>query len=86
MVDKLKTKIDTTEKVLGNALHRLDLDGDGEINASELKEAIKKHFKRSSSDKEIDDFFKQLDTNSDGKVSVAEVIKFAENKRIKETE
>lgn len=92
MVNKLKTKIDTTEKVLGNTFHRLDLDGDGVINAQELKEAIKKHLKRSSTENAKDveeiaeDLFKNVDTNSDGKISIVELLKFAEQKRKSEIE
>ena len=60
--------------------------GDGEIDATELKEAIKKHLKKSYSEKEIEDIFKILDTNSDGKISISELRKFAENKRKSEIE
>ena len=40
MLSKIEVKIDSTEKALGATLQRLDLDGDGVVDAHELREAM----------------------------------------------
>ena len=83
MVDKLKGRIESTEKALSDKLPALDADGDGELSNEELKGAIKTLLKRSPSEKEAEEIVKVLDKNADGKVSVAELVRYAEEKRAK---
>lgn len=83
MVDKLKGRIESTEKALSNKLPALDADGDGELSNEELKGAIKTLLKRSPSEKEAEEIVKVLDKDADGKVSVAELVRYAEEKRAK---
>jgi len=66
---------------LGDKLRLLDLDDDGELSKDELKSAVTKILKRSSSPEEIDEFFQALDADKDGKVSVVELLRYAEEKR-----
>ena len=83
MLDKLKLKIDTTEKELGNKLHLLDKDNDGELSIDEIKSVISKHLKRNLTDAETDDIVKILDTDMDGKITVLELLQYIESRRVK---
>eukprot|EP01038_Epipyxis_sp_PR26KG_P006148 gene6148-8475_t len=67
MLGKLKIQIDSTEKAVGDKLNLLDLDGDGELSSDELKEAIVKTLKRTSSVQEAEELFAILDKDKDGK-------------------
>lgn len=82
MVNKLKVKIDSTEKVLSDKLRVLDRDGDGEISYDDVKEVIGKVMKRGSSTEEsVSQLFSLLDSNKDGKVSVAELLHYIHKKK-----
>jgi len=83
MLNKLKIKIDTTEKELGDKLKMLDQDRDGELSSAELKNAIVKILKRVSSDSEADEIVKYLDSDKDGKVSVIELLQYVESRKQK---
>jgi len=80
MVDKLKNRITDTEKALSDKLPKLDTDGDGELSSDELKGAIQSILKRAPTDQEAERIVKILDADNDGKVSVAELVKYAEDK------
>lgn len=82
MVNKLKIKIDSTEKALGDKLKLLDKDGDGEITSDEIKDVIEKVMKRGSSTEDnVEQLFHLLDSNKDGKVSVVELLQYIQKKR-----
>ena len=82
MVSKLKVKIDTTEKVLGDKLKVLDRDGDGQISYDEVKDVIGTVMKRgASTDESVEQLFSLLDSNKDGKVSVAELLHYIHKKK-----
>jgi len=82
MVNKLKVKIDMTEKVLGDKLKLLDKDGDGEITVDEIKGVIEKVIKKGSNKEEnIEQLFLLLDSDNDGKVSVVELLQYIHKKR-----
>jgi len=83
MLDKLKVKIDSTEKMLGDKLHLLDKDNDGELSIDEIKSVISKHLKRSLTDTETTDIVKILDTDMDGKITVLELLQYIESRRVK---
>eukprot|EP01041_Mallomonas_annulata_P006773 gene6773-13722_t len=74
MLGKLEVRIETTEKALGGRLQRLDLDGDGVVDAAELKEAVLGVLKRYPSAVEADEIVKLLDRDRDGQVSVEELL------------
>jgi len=80
MVDKLKNRITDTEIALSDKLPKLDTDGDGELSSDELKGAIQSILKRAPTDQEAERIVKILDADNDGKVSVAELVKYAEDK------
>lgn len=82
MVNKLKVKINMTEKVLGDKLKLLDKDGDGEITVDEIKGVIEKVIKKGSNKEEnIEQLFLLLDSDKDGKVSVVELLQYIHKKR-----
>lgn len=82
MVNKLKVKINMTEKVLGDKLKLLDKDGDGEITVDEIKGVIDKVIKKGSNKEEnIEQLFLLLDSDKDGKVSVVELLQYIQKKR-----
>ena len=83
MLDKLKVKIDSTEKMLGDKLHLLDKDNDGELSIDEIKSAISTHLKRNLTDQETNDIVKILDTDMDGKITVLELLQYIESRRTK---
>lgn len=81
MLDKLKVKIDTTDKELGKKMHLLDLDNDGELSADELKEAFTKILKRLPNEDEIKDMIDSIDLDKDGKVTVLELLQYVESRK-----
>lgn len=82
MVSKLKVKIDTTEKILGDKLKVLDKDGDGEISFDEVKAVVGTVMKKGASTEEsVEQLFGLLDSNKDGKVSVAELLHYIHKKK-----
>ena len=83
MLDKLKVKIDTTEKAVGDKLKLLDIDNDGELSSEELKAAILKSLKRTPTEKEVEEILKLLDSDQDGKVKVLELMQYVESRRDK---
>jgi transcriptional regulator NrdR family protein len=54
MIDKIQVHIDSTERALGDKLHVLDRDEDGQVSASELKEAIMTILKRVDNEAEAE--------------------------------
>lgn len=83
MLDKLKVRIDTAEKELGDKMRLLDKDNDGEVSVEELKEAMSKLFKRAPTEKEAEDIVQLLDKDKDGKFSVLELLQYIEARRSK---
>ena len=69
MLSKLQTKIARTEEELGEKyeLARIDLDGDGEISAEELRTAIVQLLNRKTSLEEAEELIAVFDTDKDGK-------------------
>lgn len=88
MLSKLKVRINTTEKVLGDRLKLLDKDGDGEVSADEIKEVMGQVLKKSldeasfedNRNKSVEQLFDLLDSNKDGKVSIAELTHYIQMK------
>lgn len=82
MLSNLKVKINTTEKALGDKLKVLDKDGDGQISFEEIKDVIGSVMKKGASTEEsVEQLFGLLDSNKDGKVSVAELLHYIHKKR-----
>ena len=76
MVSKLKVKINTTEKVLGDKLRVLDRDGDGQISLDEIKEVLSTVMKRGAATEEsTQQLFSLLDSNKDGKGALFVLLK-----------
>jgi LETM1 and EF-hand domain-containing protein 1 len=86
MMDGIKGRIDLAEREMeasDNAFPMLDLDGDGELSAEEIKEAMRTLFKRTPTDEEVELLLGFLDKNQDGKVSVAELNEYVDERRRK---
>lgn len=81
MMKNLKGKVDDTEKALLNKMPMLDLDGDGEITNEEIKMAMMMLFKKDESNMDFETFISELDSNKDGKISIAELLQFIESKK-----
>ena len=86
MMTNIKGRIDIAEKELdqNNRFPMLDLDGDGEISKEELKAAILDIFKKAPTDKEAEMMLEILDTDHDGKVSVAELLNYVADRKRKQ--
>ena len=67
MLRKLSLHIDSTEKVVGDKLNVLDKDGDGELSAEELRDAIVKLLRKNYSVQEAEQLVAILDNDKDGK-------------------
>mmetsp|Transcript_28808 Transcript_28808/g.39604 ORF Transcript_28808/g.39604 Transcript_28808/m.39604 type:complete len:335 (-) Transcript_28808:45-1049(-) len=81
MLDKLKIKIDITEKALGDKFNLLDKDGDGELSSEELRAAIVSTLKRTTSPQDAEELIQMLDSDHDGKVSLVELLQYIESRR-----
>lgn len=66
-----------------NKLNILDQDGDGQMSSEELKDAITKILKRVSTEQEAEEIVQFLDKDKDGKVSVIELLQYAESRKHK---
>ncbi len=64
-------------------MHVLDLDEDGQLSAEELRTGILKTLKADISDEDIQELVKILDQDKDGKVSVVELLRYAETMKEK---
>lgn len=67
MVKKLEVQIDSAEKEVGDKFNILDKDGDGQITAHELREAIVQLMRKEYSLQEADQMVDLLDEDKDGK-------------------
>lgn len=76
MLGKLEVRIQKTELELGDKLQRLDLDGDGVVNAHELRKVLLGMLKRYPSLESADELISLLDRDQDGQVTVAELMEF----------
>jgi len=85
MVTKLKTRMDMTEKALGDKLKLLDKDGDGNITQDEIKDVIANVMKKGdpTTQQNVIELFNLMDSNKDGKVSVVELLAYIQTKREK---
>lgn len=80
LLARLQARIDVTDKTLGRRLHLLDQDCDGELTAAELKQAAKTLLS-DLDDAAADELVQRIDTDRDGRVSVIEILRYAEKRR-----
>eukprot|EP01039_Chlorochromonas_danica_P001858 gene1858-2033_t len=81
MVKKLEVQIDSAEKEVGDKFNILDKDGDGQITAHELREAIVQLMRKEYSLQEADQMVDLLDEDKDGKVSLVELLHYIEQRK-----
>ena len=77
---KTNIRISKTEELLGNKLQGLDQDGDGQLNAHEIEDFVKKILKHPNPAAAVA-FVDMLDRDKDGVVSVVELLKYIEDRK-----
>ena len=73
MLAKIEHDIVAMEDKVGDSLHILDTDNDGEISVAELETAVRRLLRTRVTDEEVQQLVMELDADKDGKVSVAEL-------------
>ncbi|GMH75609.1 hypothetical protein TrST_g7638 [Triparma strigata] len=87
MLETLEEQLQEVEGKVGDKLQFLDKDGDGVLTAEELVEVLQTVMKRKMSDKEVMEIVSQIDEDSDGSITVDEVMNWVSlNKFAKEVE
>lgn len=81
MLAKLQVQLDSTEKAMGDKFNVLDRDGDGQLSAEELKQAIVKLLKRNYSLEEAEALVNNLDNDKDGKISLSELLLYIQERK-----
>ena len=74
MLDRLEVEIETVEKRIGDKMHVLDRDKDGMCSAEEIAYVVQHVLTSSSTAEEAKAIAGSMDTDSDGQISVAELI------------
>lgn len=82
MLDKIKAEMEDSELSIGEAFHKLDLDGDGLLSYNELMGAIDElHDSKRPDAKAFQELLVKLDVDADGQISVADVRKLMKDMR-----
>ena len=81
MIKRLEVQLETAEKTVGDKFNVLDKDGDGQLTAHELREAIIQLMRREFSLQEADQLVDILDDDKDGKVSLVDFLLYIEQQR-----
>lgn len=64
-----------TKQVYSEDFAKFDADGDGFLDEGEVKQLLEHQLGRKPTDEELSSYFSELDTDSDGKVSLDEYLK-----------
>ena len=70
---KIKEESKTTQEEIEEQFKKLDVNGDGKIDAEELKKVLM-HGDEKLTDEEIQEIIAEFDTNGDGKISLQEFV------------
>jgi len=82
MLERLRAEMDSSEQTIGEAFHKLDLDGDGMVSHEELLLAIDNiHLSKRPNTKAFVDLLIKMDIDADGKISVEDVRKLVKGMR-----
>ena len=73
MLHKIEKDIDDLDDKVGDRLHVLDLDGDGQISVHELDTAVRQVLRTRVTEEEIRFLVSELDEDGDGRVSVEQL-------------
>merc|ERR1711865_464336 len=83
VIEAQRQVIEAQRQVYASDFARFDKDGDGLLDLSEVEELLKFQLEQSTvSAEQLKQYFAELDTDLDGKVSLAEYIASIEKKRI----
>ena len=74
LIDKIEHDMEEMEAKVGDSLHLLDTDNDGEISVDELESAVRALLRTRATDEEVQQLVTELDADCDGKVSVQELV------------
>jgi len=78
MLDKLEVDIETVEAKIGDKLHMLDRDRDGNVGAEELAFVIQHVLSSESTEEAALKIVQDLDVDQDGQISVQELINWVQ--------
>jgi len=82
MLQRIKAEMEQSEISIGEAFHKLDLDGDGMLSHRELLDAVEELSpERRPDTKAFEDLLEKMDLDHDGQISVAEVRKLMKGMR-----
>jgi len=71
MIDQLKAEVEDSEVSIGEAFHKLDLDGDGILSHAELLQALESiNMEKRPDAKAFQRLLDVIDTDHDGQISV----------------
>ena len=83
MVSNLKLKIEDVEGKLSDKLPQLDLDKDGYVTRDEMSTVLTQILKAAPTQAEAAAMITEMDVDGDGKISVAELLKFVQTRKEK---
>jgi LETM1 and EF-hand domain-containing protein 1 len=73
LIERIEHDMEEMEAKVGDSLHLLDTDNDGEISVDELESAVRALLRTRVTDEEVQQLVTELDADCDGKVSVQEL-------------
>lgn len=79
MLNRLEIEIESVEKRIGDKMHMLDRDKDGMCSAEEIAHVVQHVLASSSTAEEAKAIAGSMDTDSDGQISLAELIAWVKN-------
>ncbi|CAB1105643.1 unnamed protein product [Ectocarpus sp. CCAP 1310/34] len=74
MLNRLELEIQSVEQRIGDKMHVLDRDSDGMVSAEEIAHVVQHVLATKSTATEAKAIAEDMDTDSDGQISVAELI------------
>ncbi|CAM9377456.1 unnamed protein product [Ectocarpus fasciculatus] len=74
MLNRLELEIQSVEQRIGDKMHVLDRDSDGMVSAEEIAHVVQHVLATKSTEMEAKAIAEDMDTDSDGQISVAELI------------
>ncbi|CAM9092745.1 unnamed protein product [Laminaria digitata] len=86
MLNRLELEIQSVEKRIGDKMHVLDRDKDGMVSAEEIAHVVQHVLATASTEQEAKAIAANMDTDSDGQISVAELIAWVKKNSEQEPE
>eukprot|EP00587_Corethron_hystrix_P012047 CAMPEP_0113309064 /NCGR_PEP_ID=MMETSP0010_2-20120614/7261_1 /TAXON_ID=216773 ORGANISM="Corethron hystrix, Strain 308" /NCGR_SAMPLE_ID=MMETSP0010_2 /ASSEMBLY_ACC=CAM_ASM_000155 /LENGTH=124 /DNA_ID=CAMNT_0000164249 /DNA_START=84 /DNA_END=458 /DNA_ORIENTATION=- /assembly_acc=CAM_ASM_000155 len=82
MVDGIEEQLGEAELRIGDRLHLLDRDLDGILSRQEVEGVLQDVLKRKLTEQEASEIAREIDTDEDGRITVDELNKWCQMKRI----